>query len=144
MFFDEDSIECSVCHEMNDSSCTRCQNCRSRLIHDSLYYNNNFNVFNDFNDELDLDYDYNNNENFILPCNEILEVKKMSYSLYNKGKNGVLEPPICSICRENIELEQNIYLLSCNHFYHQFCITEWFKEKSECPYCRKKFIIHFK
>ena len=138
MLFDEDSIKCSICHEFNDSSSIRCQNCRSRLIHDSLSQVMN----DDYYDELD--FDYNNNDKFILPCNEILKIKKMSYSLYNKGKNGVLEPPTCCICRENIELEQNIYLLSCNHFYHQFCITEWFKEKSECPFCRKKFILFFK
>ena len=39
----------------------------------------------------------------------------------------------CAICLENFEDE--VGLLSCNHYYHVNCITEWLETHETCPYC---------
>ena len=67
----------------------------------------------------------------------------MSLNLYKKGNNDKIEPRVCCICRENIELGEKIYLLSCDHCFHKSCIIEWFKKKPECPYCRKEFNLEY-
>ena len=42
----------------------------------------------------------------------------------------------CSICLENIDIDQN-YKLSCGHHFHTKCIIEWFRnDKKICPLCR--------
>jgi len=45
----------------------------------------------------------------------------------------------CPICMENLESDNEICLLSCNHPYHKRCIVGWFMSGAErrCPYCRK-------
>ena len=44
----------------------------------------------------------------------------------------------CSICMENV-LPSNGGHLTCNHSFHNKCITNWFiKNKNTCPYCRTK------
>ena len=141
-FFHQDNfIPCNICGEMNELSNQTCQNCRARIRRRNRRSNSIFNRVNKQN------YNYfnvNKNETFKQPVREELEIKKMTFSLYGVGKNNRLEPPICCICQDNIEYGHNIYLLSCNHCYHQYCIRKWLKQKSECPYCRKKFYIVFK
>lgn len=41
----------------------------------------------------------------------------------------------CSICLEYLP-QRNSKQLPCLHFYHEFCLTLWFKEHSTCPNCR--------
>ena len=62
--------------------------------------------------------------------------KIMSKDLYNK-KNGKIEIPNCSICLQKIKSGQMIYLLPCKHLLHNVCGDSWFKNKTECPYCRR-------
>jgi len=42
----------------------------------------------------------------------------------------------CSICLENYQINDKVSHLPCGHFYHERCLTEWFKKKEECPLCR--------
>lgn len=44
----------------------------------------------------------------------------------------------CSICLSEFEKKEKIVKLECDHLYHDHCISEWIKYKSECPVCRKK------
>ena len=48
-----------------------------------------------------------------------------------------MEENICSICYENINIEDNnTYTLECNHCYHAACIIKWFRnDHSNCPLC---------
>ena len=44
----------------------------------------------------------------------------------------------CNICLEQYELNNNIKILPCKHFFHKNCIKEWLcNEKINCPICRK-------
>lgn len=45
----------------------------------------------------------------------------------------------CAICLEDVMNSDNdeIYVLNCNHVYHEKCILEWFQKskKFQCPLC---------
>lgn len=50
------------------------------------------------------------------------------------------ETIFCSICHEDIKEGERVCLLSdCKHGFHNTCIVKWFKEKHECPVCRKNY-----
>ena len=42
---------------------------------------------------------------------------------------------LCSICKDEMTLEQN-YMLSCNHRFHTSCIIDSLRRNPECPICR--------
>ena len=42
----------------------------------------------------------------------------------------------CSICNSQIEMNEMIANLDCNHIFHTNCISEWVMYKAECPCCR--------
>lgn len=44
--------------------------------------------------------------------------------------------PRCPICLDIFEPFDDCIVLTCNHFYHEHCITEWTKYSPICPYCR--------
>ena len=54
-----------------------------------------------------------------------------------------LTDPECIICLEKMYDETNIlndtklYLLECNHIYHNNCIIKWINKNNTCPTCRK-------
>jgi len=45
----------------------------------------------------------------------------------------------CIICKDEIILG---ITTSCNHSYHEECISEWLTIKNTCPYCRKIISSH--
>lgn len=47
----------------------------------------------------------------------------------------------CSICLTSYQVGQNITEFgTCNHSFHEECITKWISEKNSCPICRKKIL----
>lgn len=46
---------------------------------------------------------------------------------------------MCSICLNEIDLEDKWTLLPCNHRYHTECIREWFKVNKTCCLCNKNY-----
>lgn len=48
----------------------------------------------------------------------------------------------CSICLEEIELDQYVRVLTCNHTFHKVCIEKWVEKSlsTDCPFCRQKNI----
>jgi hypothetical protein len=46
---------------------------------------------------------------------------------------------VCSICFDHI---QEIYILKCNHVFHEECIQKWIHIKNECPLCRCVIHLH--
>ena len=139
---------CRICGEENFNDSRRCQNCGVLIRRNNR--RNSVSVFNNrrnSNNNININY-INRIENNEVKVDrpiyiEELEVKKMNFIFYNK-ENNKIEPKICCICQETIEYGHNIYLLSCNHCFHQNCLKKWFNQKSECPYCRKRFIIRYK
>ncbi|KAK5950532.1 hypothetical protein OHC33_008475 [Knufia fluminis] len=61
-----------------------------------------------------------------------LPKKKLDKSM--TGDDGKAE---CSICMDNVELDTEVTVLPCNHWFHFECIESWLKEHDTCPHCRK-------
>lgn len=54
--------------------------------------------------------------------------------LYNSSMNI---NNTCSICRTDYEENSILRKINhCNHYFHQSCIDNWFKNNSTCPVCR--------
>ena len=51
---------------------------------------------------------------------------------YNSNENE-----FCSICQSNIEEEESCSKFPCEHFFHDECISDWFKYSDKCPLCMK-------
>ena len=141
---------CRICGENNERNSRRCQNCgvlirrnnrgnSVSVFSNRMNNNNNVNVINNNINRIEINEIKIDTKIYI----EELEVKKMDFRLYNK-ENNRLDPKKCCICQETIEYGHNIYLLSCHHCFHQNCLRKWFTLKTECPYCRRKFIIRYK
>lgn len=43
----------------------------------------------------------------------------------------------CSICLEEFVSKEKVINLTCNHFYHEPCIFEWFQKQNMCPICKQ-------
>lgn len=58
------------------------------------------------------------------------------------GYDIVAEGNACSICLEKYELDQNIEVIDCGHYYHKSCLTDWKRQRAKenktlsCPDCR--------
>ena len=51
------------------------------------------------------------------------------------------DQPLCLICHDFIDTENNYTLPECKHKYHTKCIIEWFKRgDNRCPYCQNRGI----
>ena len=77
--------------------------------------------------------------------NNVMEESLNEYNLkYNNNikisakKTKTKKDCECSICLEKIKKGTEIYTLPCGHYFHQKCLDEWVKYKSECPICRNK------
>lgn len=46
----------------------------------------------------------------------------------------------CSICLEDFVLKEKVINLTCDHFYHETCIFQWFKKQNTCPICKKTVV----
>lgn len=61
-----------------------------------------------------------------------LPTRKVEASMM--GNDGKAE---CSICMDNVEIDDEVTVLPCNHWFHGACVTAWLKEHDTCPHCRK-------
>jgi len=43
---------------------------------------------------------------------------------------------ICSICLENLNYINSIFLKNCEHVFHKQCISRWYRVENYCPNCR--------
>jgi hypothetical protein len=43
----------------------------------------------------------------------------------------------CTICMDEVELDEEVTRLYCKHWFHTNCISFWLKEHNTCPHCRK-------
>ena len=54
--------------------------------------------------------------------------KKTSLNIYNLNDE-------CSICLCNMDNDEFIKILKCNHVFHNKCIEQWFIKSTICPIC---------
>lgn len=50
--------------------------------------------------------------------------------------NGALEPPMCTVCCDNIQMTKKGMFMPCGHVYHPDCLTPWLEKNNTCPVCR--------
>ena len=58
-----------------------------------------------------------------------------------KAESGMTH---CEICFDEFEKDDDICELLCDckeKYYHEQCVSQWFRKKNSCPFCRKEF--HF-
>lgn len=63
---------------------------------------------------------------------DALPKKKVDQSML--GNDGKAE---CSICMDSVELDTEVTVLPCQHWFHFECIKSWLTEHDTCPHCRK-------
>jgi hypothetical protein len=56
--------------------------------------------------------------------------------LYGRKKAHLKYSNICVICTNNINNEEAIRILGCQHYFHLACVDPWLKVKAKCPTCR--------
>ena len=49
---------------------------------------------------------------------------------------GFQNENVCSVCKDEFEVEQECLYLPCKHYFHVECINPWLKEHNSCPICR--------
>jgi hypothetical protein len=61
------------------------------------------------------------------------KMKKLIRGQYIKEDSLIRE---CVICIEDINVNEKIIKLSCNHYYHKKCLLPWINVSKTCPMCR--------
>lgn len=67
----------------------------------------------------------------------------LSSLLTNKvaTKDDIQKVQQCPICISEIQVNQKISVLSCNHLFHLDCLCQWLSTHTkECPYCRTEIL----
>jgi hypothetical protein len=64
--------------------------------------------------------------------NQLNILENISFKLYDDTFNE----KSCSICLNNFIMNDELYLLQCEHLFHKKCLLKWFKKKQTCPICR--------
>ena len=106
-------------------------------------YNNRNNINNRFNNYRN-NYNSNNNQHsaFILRINnrnnlqgnhEIKDFPEIVIEDVSKLEESNRR---CVICFEDFNSGEKVTALPCIHFFHNPCIKEWIKKKSNCPICK--------
>ena len=63
------------------------------------------------------------------------------YINLNNIVNNNIEHIDCSICLEKI-VNDDKHITSCNHTFHEECITKWMSLNHNCPLCRKNLDLN--
>jgi E3 ubiquitin-protein ligase synoviolin len=46
----------------------------------------------------------------------------------------------CIICREEMQVQQSIKRLSCQHIFHKNCLRSWFQRQQTCMFIKNSFL----
>lgn len=44
----------------------------------------------------------------------------------------------CALCLEDYELNEQVVVLPCTHFFHEECVRPWFAKSNLCPLCQQE------
>ena len=50
----------------------------------------------------------------------------------------------CALCLENLQPNQNVIVLECEHVFCKSCVLPWFRLKASCPTCRRVVFAYSK
>lgn len=90
---------------------------------------NNFNFINEILNEL--------NEEFLNPKKPVSKRALRALPvIIAKKEHTKMEP--CAICQASYELEEQLVMLPCKHYFHKECVFEWFQTENTCCLCRSE------
>lgn len=68
---------------------------------------------------------------------EVKKLRKVTVDEINKEEiRKMSSEHLCSVCKDDYEMGQNLIQLPCTHLFHDDCILPWLKERNSCPTCR--------
>jgi E3 ubiquitin-protein ligase RNF115/126 len=73
-------------------------------------------------------------KNFIENLQKIKVDADLLKTIENKENSNLKN--ICSVCKDEFDIDQILLELPCNHLFHEDCILPWLKERNSCPCCR--------
>ena len=77
-------------------------------------------------------------------CDEVQENPISDLLLYLKqNTTEIRSDSNCSICLVDLQNDTNLIQLTCEHYFHEECITEWLSMNDipNCPLCRTEQVI---
>lgn len=63
--------------------------------------------------------------------------KCMINNIYIEKIKLLNKKDICSICQHDMNTNEALGFLPCDHFFHFFCLSSWFNKNKTCPICRQ-------
>jgi hypothetical protein len=75
--------------------------------------------------------------------NRLVELKDVKIGLLSENllKNSIVENNknknnFCVICQDDIDIDEIIRKIKCEHSFHISCLDNWFVENKKCPMCK--------
>lgn len=68
------------------------------------------------------------------PTTAIQSLPKRKVNKEMLGSDGKAE---CAICKDTVELDTEVTMLPCEHWFHFDCIEAWLSRHNTCPNCRR-------
>lgn len=65
--------------------------------------------------------------------------KLLSYHFHPPGNEP--ENIYCVVCMSDLESDELVRVLPCNHLFHASCIDEWLRRNRTCPMCRRDVTV---
>ena len=51
------------------------------------------------------------------------------------------EERVCTICLDDIKLDEMIFDIKCKHVFHEACLKKWLRIQKLCPNCKKTITL---
>lgn len=67
------------------------------------------------------------------PAEAIASLQKKKTDKEMLGPEGNAE---CSVCMDDVVLDEEVVALPCSHWFHEACVKAWLSEHNTCPICR--------
>ncbi|ELR04097.1 hypothetical protein GMDG_01401 [Pseudogymnoascus destructans 20631-21] len=67
------------------------------------------------------------------PAEAIAALPKKKIDKEMLGPEGKAE---CSVCMDDVVLDEEVVALPCSHWFHEACVKAWLSEHNTCPICR--------
>ncbi|KFY45911.1 hypothetical protein V495_02756 [Pseudogymnoascus sp. VKM F-4514 (FW-929)] len=67
------------------------------------------------------------------PAEAIAALPKKKVDKEMLGSEGKAE---CSVCMDDVVLDEEVVSLPCSHWFHEACVKAWLSEHNTCPICR--------
>ncbi|OBT66313.1 hypothetical protein VE03_04291 [Pseudogymnoascus sp. 23342-1-I1] len=67
------------------------------------------------------------------PAEAIAALPKKKIDKEMLGAEGKAE---CSVCMDDVVLDEEVVALPCTHWFHETCVKAWLSEHNTCPICR--------